>query len=147
MEGAWQAACAAETMKRSELLLDTHFLLWITLGSKRLGDFPWIFDYLPWTISPVSLLEIQFLAEVGRIEGSGRAFEERISGDPRFLIDEVPLATLIRHSFELSWTRDPFDRLLAGHSAARRLPLCTSDRNLLVHHQPLAPELASERGR
>ncbi|MDP9121497.1 MAG: hypothetical protein M3O15_09045 [Acidobacteriota bacterium] len=127
-----------------ELLLDTHFLLWITMGSKRLADFPWIHGRAPWRISPVSLLEIQFLAEAGRIEGSGRAFENAVSQDRRFLIDEVPLAALIRHSFDLSWTRDPFDRLLAAHSTARRLPLCTVDGTLLRHHQLLAPELAAE---
>jgi PIN domain nuclease of toxin-antitoxin system len=131
----------------SELLLDTHFLLWITLESKRLADYPWLQGRAPWRISPVSLLEIQFLAEVGRIEGSGRAFEEAVARDRRFLIDEVPLAALIRHALDLSWTRDPFDRLLAAHSAARRLPLCTVDATLLRHHQLLAPELAPERGR
>jgi len=130
----------------SELLLDTHFLLWITLGSKRLADFPWIHDRTPWRISPVSLLEIEFLAEVGRIEGSGHAFAEAISRDGRFLVDEVPLAALIRRALDLSWTRDPFDRLLAAHSAARRLPLCTVDGTLLRHHQLLAPELSLERG-
>lgn len=125
----------------NEVLLDTHFLLWITLGSKRLSEFPWIYGHAPWIVSPVSLLEIQFLAEVGRIEASGRAFEERISQDPRFLIDEVPLAALVRHSFDLSWTRDPFDRLLAAHSAARRLPLCTVDHTLRRHHRLLPTEL------
>ena len=37
----------------------------------------------------------------------------------RFLIDEVPLASLVRHAYSLTWTRDPFDRLLAAHSGAR----------------------------
>ena len=129
----------------SELLLDTHFLLWITLRSKRLAEFPWIHGRAPWRISPVSLLEIQFLAEVGRVEGSGRAFEEAISKDSRFLVDEVPLAALIRHAFDLTWTLDPFDRLLAAHSTARRLPLCTLGGNLLRHHSLLAQELAPER--
>ena len=47
------------------LLLDTHFLIWIVLGSKRLAAFPWIERYRPWGVSPISLLEIQFLAESG----------------------------------------------------------------------------------
>ena len=102
-------------------------------------------DRGPWRVSPVSLLEIQFLAEVGRIEGSGLAFEERPAQDARFLIDEVPLAALVRHAYPLTWTRDPFDRLLAALSAARRLPLCTLDATLLSHHQPLAPELVGKR--
>ena len=139
--GSGAAAPAAGRSGRLRPLLDTHFLLWITLGSERLVECPWIRGYIPWTVSPVSLLEIQFLAEVGRLEVQGRAFEERIARDPRFLVDEVPLSALIRHSFDLSWTRDPFDRLLAAHSAARRLPLCTADRAMLRHHHLLVPEL------
>jgi PIN domain nuclease of toxin-antitoxin system len=129
----------------TELLLDTHFLLWLALGSERLAEHPWVLDRGPWRVSPVSLLEIQFLAEAGRIEGSGLAFEERLAQDARFLIDEVPLAALVRHAYPLTWTRDPFDRLLAAHSAARRLPLCTLDATLLSHHRPLAPELVAKR--
>lgn len=122
-------------------LLDTHFLLWLALGSPRMAEFPWLDRYHPWAVSPVSLLEIQYLAEVGRIEIAGRAFMERIARDGRFLLDELPLSMLIRHSLNLTWTRDPFDRLLAAHSTARRLPLCTTDRNLRLHHRLLPPEL------
>ena len=50
------------------VLLDTHFLLWTVLGAERLKEFPWLDAYRPWGISPVSLLEIQFLSEVGRLE-------------------------------------------------------------------------------
>ena len=44
------------------VLLDTHFLLWTVLDSGRLEEFPWLDAYRPWGISPVSFLEIQFLA-------------------------------------------------------------------------------------
>lgn len=49
------------------VLLDTHFLLWTVLGAKRLQEYPWLNAYRPWGVSPVSFLEIQFLAEVGRL--------------------------------------------------------------------------------
>jgi PIN domain nuclease of toxin-antitoxin system len=48
-------------------LLDTHFVLGIALGSKRLREYRWVERYAPWTVSPVSLLEIAFLGEVGRV--------------------------------------------------------------------------------
>lgn len=124
-----------------KLLLDTHFLLWTLLGSGRLKAFPWLDRYRPWGISPVSLLEIQFLAEAGRLEVSNPELSERISGDPRFVVDEVPLVPLIRHSLEQGWTRDPFDRLLAAHSSARRIPFATVDRTIREHHGLLAREL------
>lgn len=122
-------------------LLDTHFLIWLTLGSSRLSKFPWLERYRPWGISPVSLLEIQYLAEVGRLEVQNPEFTEQVLRDERFVVDEVPLLSLMRHALVLSWTRDPFDRLLAAHSAARQIPLCTTDRTIRTHHAWVVSEM------
>lgn len=123
-------------------LLDTHFLIWILRGSDRLAEYPWLGRYRPWALSPVSLLELQFLVDVGRLDGDVPALTEALLSDPRFMIDEPPLVLLIRHALPLSWTRDPFDRLLAAHSGARRLPLCTADRTIRAHHASLVPEMS-----
>jgi PIN domain nuclease of toxin-antitoxin system len=48
---------------------------------------------------------------------------------------EPPLVSLIERALPLAWTRDPFDRLLAAHSLARRVPLCTADRAVLARHR------------
>ena len=126
---------AAATVKA---LLDTHFMLWIVTGADRLRSFPWIERYRPWGVSPVSLLEIQFLAEIGRIEVRNPQFTDALVEDPRFVIDEIPLVPLMRRAIELTWTRDPFDRLIAAHSSVRRVPLCTTDRNLRDNHPLIA---------
>ena len=123
------------------VLLDTHFLLWAVLGADRLREFPWLNAYRPWGISPVSFLEIQFLAEVGRLEVRQPDFSLAVSADPRFVLDEVPLVALVEKALPLSWTRDPFDRLLAAHSEARRVPLCTLDRRIRAEHRLLVKEL------
>ncbi len=68
-------------------------------------------------------------------------FTETVVGDPRFLVDEVPLLALVRHAIPVGWTRDPFDRLLAAHSAARRVPLCSVDQRVRAHHRLLVREL------
>lgn len=122
-------------------LLDTHFLVWLVLGAPRLGEFPWIEDYHPWGVSPVSLLELEFLAEVGKLELDPVGFVDNLLGDSRFVVDEVPLLAIVRHALPLVWTRDPFDRLLAGHSSARRVPLCTVDRALRRHHRAIVGPL------
>jgi PIN domain nuclease of toxin-antitoxin system len=123
------------------LLLDTHFVLWAIVSWDRLDDYPWLDGYQPWGVSPVSILELQYLAEIGRIEVRQPELLEALGVDPRFVIDEVPLMALVRQALELGWTRDPFDRLLAAHSLARRTPLCTLDRALARHHPLLPPEL------
>lgn len=123
------------------ILLDTHFLIWLVLGSSRLKDFPWLDIYRPWGVSPISLLEVQYLSEVGRIEIENPGFTETLLNDPRFIVDEIPLLSLIRHAIPVTWTRDPFDRLLAAHSTARRTPFCTADQLILEKHSMLVNEL------
>ncbi|MGH7555126.1 MAG: type II toxin-antitoxin system VapC family toxin, partial [Longimicrobiales bacterium] len=136
-------AAAARGAGFVKCVLDTHFLLWILLEAERLAEFPWLDDYRPWGVSPVSLLEVQFLAEAGKLEVRSAELVDALSQDLRFIIDEVPLLQLVRHAHPLSWTRDPFDRLLAAHSSARRLPLCTLDRLMLKHHRDVPDPLRS----
>jgi PIN domain nuclease of toxin-antitoxin system len=123
------------------LLLDTHFLLWTVLDSHRLDELPWLDAYRPWGVSPVSFLEIQFLAEVGRSEVVEPGFSDVVASDPRFVVDEAPLAALVEKALPLSWARDPFDRRLAAHSEARRVPLCSLDRRIRENHRLLVKEL------
>ncbi|MCI0434009.1 MAG: PIN domain-containing protein [Gemmatimonadetes bacterium] len=122
-------------------ILDTHFLLWIVLDAPRLDEFPWLQEYRPWGVSPVSFLEIQFLAEAGRLTARTPEFTDAVLADERFVVDEVPLLLLIRYAVDVDWTRDPFDRLIVAHSAARRSPLCTVDRGIRERHTHLPAEL------
>lgn len=123
------------------ILLDTHFLLWAVLDLPRMDGFPWLRRYRPWGVSPISLLELKFLSDVGKLELREAEFVEAIRSDPRFILDEVPLMSLVGHALPLQWTRDPFDRLLAAHSAARRTPLATLDRNIRREHRYVVSEL------
>lgn len=123
------------------LILDTHFLLWVTTAAARLEEFPWLGAYEPWGISPVSLLEVQFLGEAGRLRVDSERFVAAVKQDPRFVLDDPPLLALVEQALPLSWTRDPFDRLLVAHSNARRTPLCTVDREIRRRHRLLPVEL------
>lgn len=124
-----------------KVFLDTHFVIWVLQASSRLADFPWLESYRPWGVSPVVLLEIQYLSEIGRVAVRNPEFGERLAADPRFVLDEPPLLALVRQAYALDWTRDPFDRLIAAHSQLRRVPLCTTDRLLRECHTCLVNEL------
>jgi PIN domain nuclease of toxin-antitoxin system len=123
------------------LILDTHFLIWLVLETSRVADFPWLGGYRPWGVSPVALLEIQFLSEVGRLRVRNPEFTDAVSRDDRFVIDDAPLEPVFRNAISMHWTRDPFDRLLAAHSLTRRVPLCSLDETIRVHHRLLPREL------
>ena len=127
------------------ILLDTHFLIWIVLKSRRVRRFAWLGTYLPWGVSPVSLLEIQFLSEVGKLQVRNPEFVDALLQDSRFVIDEAPLLALVRHSLSLVWTRDPFDRLLSAHSSLRRVPLCTRDGTIQGYHPLIVAEARTEQ--
>ena len=116
------------------ILLDTHFLLWTALDADRLTEFPWLDAYRPWGISPVSFLEIQFLHEVGRLALLEPGFAQAVASDRRFSVDEVPLVTLVEKALPLSWTRDPFDRLITAQAARLGASLLTRDRTIRDHY-------------
>jgi PIN domain nuclease of toxin-antitoxin system len=122
-------------------LLDTHFLIWIITESRRLKQFAWIEDYRPWGVSPVSVLEIQFLTEIGNVHARHPGFLRTLMTDPRFILDDVSFMTLTQKALSITWTRDPFDRLLAAHSVARRVPLCSVASTILENHRLILPEL------
>jgi PIN domain nuclease of toxin-antitoxin system len=107
----------------------------------RLRGYPWLTRYQPWGISPVSLLELQLLHESGRLAVRTPELLEKLRSDHRFVLDEPPLLALFEAALMLPWTRDPFDRLLAAHSSARRAELCTMDPVILVNHRYVVREL------
>ena len=95
-------------------------------------------------MSPISLLEIEFLPEVGRLSVKNPEFTNSVMNDSRFIIDDLPVETLISHALSLGWTRDPFDRLLVAHSSARRVAFCTMDRGIRDHHRFILAELGEQ---
>jgi PIN domain nuclease of toxin-antitoxin system len=108
------------------ILLDTHAAIWLGTShprSRPLGRFQRLY------LSPVSVLEVQFLLEAGRL----RLAAGRGADDDRWQLDEPPAAKLFTRACELGWTRDPFDRLLAAHALVRGWKLATADDALLEH--------------
>lgn len=118
----------------AEILVDTHFILWIAKNAPELKNYRWIDDALRLAVSPLSLLELKYLAERGRMELDMPVLLGNIHKDPRFRIDDISLEELCTAAMDLSWTRDPFDRLLVAHSIVRKIPFGTADRTIRKHY-------------
>lgn len=114
------------------ILLDTHVVVWLyadpvelipakvrtKLDAGRLG------------LSPFVCVELQYLYE-----------SKRITVEPAVIIDDLvpkleivrtdpPAAAVCRTATGLSWTRDPFDRLLSAEALTSQATLLTKDRTI-----------------
>jgi PIN domain nuclease of toxin-antitoxin system len=111
------------------ILLDTNAVIWLDRDHARTRALTRNRQSLH--ISPATLLELQFLEEAGRIRlFSGDA--AAIANDDRWTLDDPPAASWFAAAIELSWTRDPFDRLLAAHARLRGWRLATADATLIA---------------
>jgi PIN domain nuclease of toxin-antitoxin system len=113
------------------ILLDTNALLWLETGHRRARPLVKVAGRLH--VSPASLLEVQFLTELGRVRLKGVASARALADDDRWELDEPPARAWFDAAHDLPWTRDPFDRLIVAHALARRWRLATADANILEH--------------
>jgi len=123
----------------SEILLDTHVLIWWRLDSGRLGRsrIRRLQDLesrqKPVAISAITLWEIAMLAARGRIEISEPADDwiEEIERHP--LIEVLPLtARIAAESVRLGpdFHNDPADQIIVATARIHGLPLMTADERI-----------------
>lgn len=78
-------------------------------------------------VSPLVRLEMGFLEEVGKLKVDPDHILGSLAADLGVTMTSDPLEALIPHAMPLSWTRDPFDRLLVATALLHQAPLVTRD--------------------
>jgi PIN domain nuclease of toxin-antitoxin system len=115
--------------------LDTHVAAWL---------FSNLVDLLPagvrarleesdLLISPAVKLELQYLYEIRRITSSAEHIVNSLEKEIALKICDLPFLKVVDVALTASWTRDPFDRLIASQATLRGATLLTRDRDLLTH--------------
>ena len=74
-------------------------------------------------VSPMVLLELAYLHELGRARDPAETMLAALRREVGVQIAEVSLNEVVQVSLDLSWTRDPFDRLIAAHAIVAGAPL------------------------
>ena len=100
--------------------LDTHVVVFLYQKDKKLFSEQALeiiekADSL--VISPLSVLEMDYLREIGRLKVSGREIFEYLAGRIGLLLDTERIAAAIDRAARLSWTPDVFDRLITAQAS------------------------------
>jgi len=113
--------------------LDTHVVVWLYSGD--LERFPEAsraaLERDTLVISPAVVLELQYLHEIGRVTEAPLVVVEDLRDRMGLGFAEADFAAVVSKALGLSWTRDPFDRLIVASALADDAPLMTADRDIL----------------
>lgn len=88
-------------------------------------------------VSPIAALELTYLFEVGRVSEPAETPLSALRRSIGLQVADVSCVELTGVAAGLSWTRDPFDRLIAAHAIVADVPLVTADQTIR-EHLPLA---------
>ena len=75
--------------------------------------------------------------EIGRARDSSPMMLAALRQSIGLEVADISLAELAQTALGLTWTRDPFDRMIAAQAIAADAPLLTADRTILAN-LPLA---------
>ncbi|MDA3948215.1 MAG: PIN domain-containing protein [Spirochaeta sp.] len=114
------------------LHLDTHVVIRLYAGERE--RFPSrahaALDHARLVYSPVVELEVQYLHEIGRITAGPEMIFPYLADRIGLAPDDTPYVVVARAARALSWTKDPFDRLITAAAVASNHPLLTRDQTI-----------------
>ena len=114
--------------------LDTHAVIYLYGGdinrlSKKVTR---IVENNQLLISPIVILELDFLYEINRIKSGGQKIINTLSATIGLQECNLEFIDIVKISSNENWTRDPFDRLIVSNAIARNnSPLITQDRKIV----------------
>lgn len=118
------------------LHLDTHVVVRLYAGDREL--FPSraraALDRARLVYSPIVELEVQYLYEIGRIIVGPDTILPYLTDRIGLALDETPYVVVARAARALSWTRDPFDRLITAAAIVSNHSLLTRDQSIRDHY-------------
>lgn len=115
--------------------LDTHVAVWLYTGEReRFTDAALdALEHEELAISPIVELELTYLHEIGRLTVPGAAVTADLRERVGLVTSGASLAAVVTAAAALTWTRDPFDRLIVGDALATNSGLLTKDAAIRQH--------------
>lgn len=114
------------------IYLDTHVVIWLFSGeldkiSKKALE---LIEEHELLVSPMVILELEFLYEIGRLNYKYDAILSSLSESIDLKVCSLPFVNVVKESTKHNWTRDPFDRLIVANAICNNSLLLTRDKKI-----------------
>lgn len=121
------------------IYLDTHVVVWLYMGLVERIPLRQhaALEAGPVLISPMVLLELEYLYEIKKITVAGRAMVDDLAARLGISYCTQPFPVVANQALGESWTRDPFDRIIVAQARVQNAVLLTKDRTIRKRY-PLA---------
>jgi PIN domain nuclease of toxin-antitoxin system len=118
------------------IYLDTHVVVWLAAGNRdNLSQAACrAIDNNDLRISPIVKLELHYLFEAGKITLSPEKVIGGLDEAVGLTVCEEPFIKVIHEACKISWTRDPFDRIITAQAMIHKTPLVTKDAIINKHY-------------
>jgi PIN domain nuclease of toxin-antitoxin system len=118
--------------------LDTNVVVWLAQGSlaRISGAAQEFLERTELLISPIVLIELEYLHEVNRIKLSSRDIQLKIEHELGVRVCDLPFPLVASVTLDEKWTRDPFDRMIVAQAKANGLAALVSSDEEIAKHYP-----------
>jgi PIN domain nuclease of toxin-antitoxin system len=118
------------------IYLDTHIVVWLYAGlTDKLSNLAKsLINEHELYVSQIVRLELQYLYEIERIKDPSDTILADLFNRIGLRVCEKDFNLTIGQALEISWTRDPFDRLIVGNAMINTNILLTKDKNILSNY-------------
>jgi PIN domain nuclease of toxin-antitoxin system len=89
-------------------------------------------------ISPMVLIELEYLHEIGRVRLGARDVLRKLSQEIGLTVCDLSFPSVAEAALDEKWTRDPFDRAIVAQAKANGLALLISADEEIRQHYPRA---------
>jgi PIN domain nuclease of toxin-antitoxin system len=120
--------------------LDTQVVVWLATGklSRFSSNTRDLLEGTNLLISPIVLLELEYLYEAKRIKLPARDIQRKVEHELDVQLCELPFATIAAAALDEKWSRDPFDRLIVANAKANGFAWLISADEAIRKHYPRA---------
>ncbi|MBR8828187.1 MAG: PIN domain-containing protein [Gomphosphaeria aponina SAG 52.96 = DSM 107014] len=118
------------------IYLDTHVVVWLYSGlTDKLSDLAkTLINNHEVYISPIVRLELQYLYEIKRIKDDPDLIISDLSSQIDLKICNKNFNNIMSIALTITWTRDPFDRIITANALIDNNILLSKDQKILDNY-------------